>query len=379
MGLEAGDRIGDLDINNPITATDSVTEGAAHLRLIKRAVRGSFVNFEGSATNPKEVTLTEDQINDAALKSAENAFAGLISFSQISDHNGGLRIANGTRLFARNNAGDTDLSSVLITSGDNMFFGDASVPVFLRGSLVTGSHGTDEVFRTQTRAQGGLQVTDSNGVYGPVAAVHKAQTFALTQTFAARATFESGLLMNNDQAVEARDSANNIRSVVGIGNDDRIVLGSPDTPIINMVAGASMFMKLGTVNSAAVASQNDGGLRVYGRDNVAKKVGFRNPGNRSISSNGPLTQDDEGRVIILAGSMSELEVPALEQFTTMRITNFSSGDVTLQGIGGTQLRHINGSGGAPNDVGSLTLARNSVVEFWYRNTTLVYAFGNGLT
>lgn len=73
MALEVGNYIPELVPANPEN-DDDVGEGDDHLRLIKLAVTQSFPGFVGTTADPKFVTLTEDQINDAALKSAANVF-----------------------------------------------------------------------------------------------------------------------------------------------------------------------------------------------------------------------------------------------------------------------------------------------------------------
>ena len=82
MPLEAGDFIPELNANNPLGG-DPKSEGDDHLRLIKRSVLGSFPAFVGNNATPKSVTLTEDQINDAALKSEAASISGLWTFSEI--------------------------------------------------------------------------------------------------------------------------------------------------------------------------------------------------------------------------------------------------------------------------------------------------------
>ena len=92
MPLEAGDFIPELNANNPLGA-DPKSEGDDHLRLVKRCVLGSFPGFVGNAGAPKSVTLTEDQINDAALKSAAQTISGAWTFSTdlLFDNNSGIR------------------------------------------------------------------------------------------------------------------------------------------------------------------------------------------------------------------------------------------------------------------------------------------------
>ena len=75
MPLEAGDFIPELNANNPL-GSDPKSEGDDHMRLIKRCTLGSFPGFVGNAGTPKSVSLTEDQINDLAQKSAAQTISG---------------------------------------------------------------------------------------------------------------------------------------------------------------------------------------------------------------------------------------------------------------------------------------------------------------
>lgn len=66
MGLEAADFIPELDENNPLGG-DPKSQGDDHIRLTKKAVKGSFPAFVGTTGTPKSVTLTEDEINQLAV------------------------------------------------------------------------------------------------------------------------------------------------------------------------------------------------------------------------------------------------------------------------------------------------------------------------
>ena len=79
MPLESGDFIPELNANNPL-GNDPKSEGDDHLRLIKRATLGSFPGFVGTTAVPKSVSLTEDQLNDAAQKSAAENISGAWEF-----------------------------------------------------------------------------------------------------------------------------------------------------------------------------------------------------------------------------------------------------------------------------------------------------------
>ena len=81
MGLESATYIPELTITNPIGASDPKSQGDDHLRLIKKTLSNTFGAFVGTAGTPKSVTLTEDQINDAALKAATATISALWDFT----------------------------------------------------------------------------------------------------------------------------------------------------------------------------------------------------------------------------------------------------------------------------------------------------------
>ena len=81
MALESATYISELTITNPVGATDPKSQGDDHLRLIKKVIKNSFGNFAGTAGVPKSVTLTEDQINDAALKAATATISALWDYT----------------------------------------------------------------------------------------------------------------------------------------------------------------------------------------------------------------------------------------------------------------------------------------------------------
>lgn len=81
MALETASFIPELTVTNPVGASDPKSQGDDHLRLIKTAIKGSFPSFVGTAGVPKSISLTEDQLNDAALKSAAATISALYDFT----------------------------------------------------------------------------------------------------------------------------------------------------------------------------------------------------------------------------------------------------------------------------------------------------------
>ena len=90
MGLESATYLPELTETNPIGASDPKSKGDDHLRLIKKTLTNTFGAFVGTAGTPKSVTLTEDQINDAALKAAAATISALWNFTTKPKINGDL-------------------------------------------------------------------------------------------------------------------------------------------------------------------------------------------------------------------------------------------------------------------------------------------------
>ena len=118
MGLENSDYIAELDPNNP-AGSDAKSFGDDHLRAIKRSTQGSFPAFVGTQASPKSVSLTEDQINDAALKSEVATISAAWTFQDAVDFEApvdfaagmtvpgvGIALANLVPITMANNAGD---------------------------------------------------------------------------------------------------------------------------------------------------------------------------------------------------------------------------------------------------------------------------------
>lgn len=68
MGLESGTYISDLNVNNPVHATDQVGEADDHIRLIKSCLLNTFPLVTGA------VNLSHTQINDLPQKPNQNTF-----------------------------------------------------------------------------------------------------------------------------------------------------------------------------------------------------------------------------------------------------------------------------------------------------------------
>ena len=156
MPLEAGDHIPELNANNPLGA-DPKSEGDDHLRLVKRCVLGSFPGFVGNAGAPKSVSLTEDQINDAALKSAAQVITGTWNFQADQIFN------NNTELQGFLADGITPSNMVRISTGNFFRMGSAlaeSVMTTLSEFFVQIGAGLDNSAVFRANSIGGFTIFD---------------------------------------------------------------------------------------------------------------------------------------------------------------------------------------------------------------------------
>lgn len=179
MGLENADYIAELVVVNP-DGGDDKGEGDDHIRIVKRALTNGFPGFVGTQLDPKGVTLTEDQVNDAALKSEAN------TFTDVQEHQASVRMANGIPIYARDSGG-TIRFVAQVTVGDRMDFGDSNVPMRIQALSAEVLHATVQVLQTATRENGSLLVRDRNdslkkvGYRNPQLTRSVSTSFTLTQ------------------------------------------------------------------------------------------------------------------------------------------------------------------------------------------------------
>ena len=163
MTVENAQYIPELVPTNP-AGSDPVSEGDDHLRQTKLAVKQSFPAFVGTTASPKSVTLTEDQINDAARKSVANTFTGVNTYTETQRFNGPkLVIGDNGRIDGIDNS-DTERRIVqLVKSVDEMRFGENALKMQYFGSVHEVNHAGTRVTDTATRDAGSLLIYDRAG------------------------------------------------------------------------------------------------------------------------------------------------------------------------------------------------------------------------
>ena len=87
MGLESGNRISDLNTNWPITGEDPVSEGAAHLRLIKSVLDNDVLSRAEGGAQEGDVTF-----EGKSTFEGESTFEGNTSFEGDSEFSGSVEV-----------------------------------------------------------------------------------------------------------------------------------------------------------------------------------------------------------------------------------------------------------------------------------------------
>ena len=108
-----------------------------------------------------------------------------------------------------------------------------------------------------------------------------------------------------------------------------------------------------------------------------RKVGARNPRERSVIANDIPSQSDEGIILRIEAPIATITLGQLEAQTMFEILAEASGYVLTEGSGVT-ISHFDGIGGA-QPVGNKTIARSSAVQITYKTPTEVSIYGNGIS
>lgn len=131
MGLETGTYVNDLNVNNPVGATDAKSEGDNHLRLIKSVLKATFVNAVAPVTLPSTASVM-------ARTDAAQTFTGVQTFSStiVGSVNGNAGTASAVAVGGITGLG-TGVATALAVN-----VGSAGAPVTNGGALGTPASGT---------------------------------------------------------------------------------------------------------------------------------------------------------------------------------------------------------------------------------------------
>ncbi len=140
MPFENANFIKDLDADNPV-GNDEISLGDDHIRSLKRVFDNTFSGLEGTTGDPKAITKTEDQINDAPEASSDlQEISGNWEFSGEITFSGGqfaIHLNNGTVLNGLKQDGTTNVPLAFVSDGgptlDKAIFGASNAESVYEG------------------------------------------------------------------------------------------------------------------------------------------------------------------------------------------------------------------------------------------------------
>ena len=366
MGLETGDFIDDLDLTNPITATDPVTEGAAHLRLVKKVLLQSFPNIDAA------VTATPAELNDLVTASGVEAITGNWTFS------GRTALGNTDLLVGRNAANNADIALMHADAFDRILIGDSAGAAGLFNLVKLGGQFQWSIDSVLT---GALEPGASTGLRVEAKAGGGTLTRVLTEadpaTLAGARTFLESITLDNEKALLGKDSGGFAQFLARMSGTQVLIGTSGRT--MRLDALTRIELRVEDVIGGRVLSPADGGLHVADIDLAQKKVGIRNPSLRQFGEGThSASQNWEGQVIGITGGTPDINLGALEQGTSF-ILVFTTGTGQKRLLqSGTTIQWIDGASATP-PTGTRLINGVSVVHVYYASTTVIDIWGNGIS
>jgi len=323
MGLETGTRIPDLVATNPVGATDFVSQGDDHIRLIKAAVQGSFPNLGSGQVTADATELSI--LDGATLSVAElNLLDGVTATTAELNYTDGVTSNIQTQL-------DAKASTAAVAAGYQPLDSDLTAIA----ALTTTSFG-----------RGFIDLADLAALATKIAAL--APSWTQQHVFA------------------------------NAGGALTDYLGNRTTHLaIEATGGYAIYLKVaGTtgveITSAGLVNVNDAG--------TLREVGYRQLPVSSNNGTGNLTLADttRGKIGFYYGSGGHtLTLPSSGMTAGGLFTfwNEGSGSITISSSGA--ISWLNGSSVGS---GSRTLAAGGIVSIYsYNNGANWYIWGTGLS
>ncbi len=321
--------------------------------------------YHGGAGSINRVFQTDSRAN-GSLKIADSGgtFGNVAAvhknnnFQVNQDFNNNIQVAGQTRIVG----GSAATPSLVFTSDqDTGLYRKAS------GQMSFSSNGVEEV-RFVERAGGSLQIADSGGVFGNVAAVHKAQTFTANQIM------NTTLTLENNRAINMKESSGTERTMLFVSGSNAFNCGSDSLP--SVFKGSNISLQHFGTTSVFTETRDNGSLKIYDRVGTAKKAGFRNPTLLDLDASGTyvLNQDYEGQILKVNNVGITIQAEQLEEGTVIRIR---TGGIGCNLNAGTDVvfRWIDGGTGL---TGNRVISEWSFVELVWVAFNSVDIVGNGI-
>ncbi len=360
MGLETGEFIDDLVQTNPVTATDPVTEGAAHIRLLKKTIQQTFPGFD------QAVTATPTDLNNAAVKTKDETVSGIWTYATR------VRLANNIPLIGRNFGDTVSLDLARVSSGDIVQFGDDTSAMEVKGNgSISWLLGALKQMVLELGTGTGLRVEKKTGGLSRVPTVGDVNDFEAVQNYAGNGVYA------NAAAVQSREVGGTLRTLLTLDTDDLIKVGNQNTGMRIRGLG-SIPAEVDGLEVGGFAPRDFGGVVVRSRTGSQYKAAFRNPTNTIINADYTVSQDDENSILQIGSAGFTLTVDTLETGTSYMIFG-NNGPITLaRGAGITTFRYLGGLDGVSTFVTADVVA-GAVLQIFHNNANTVTVYGGGLT
>lgn len=189
MPLETASYIPDLNQSNPDSATDYVSQGDDHLRLIKSVLKNTFPNFDSQVTTTSDnlnkildnITITGTTLNMHNNKITNVVFNDANSSVQPRSYNDtryfmtgeyqavDIKMNNNIALTSKKALG-TAVDLISVTAGDVVQVGDASMAIDLKTDLnklkLNGNYLYDILYPIGTIYENGTVSTNPFSLFG---------------------------------------------------------------------------------------------------------------------------------------------------------------------------------------------------------------------
>jgi hypothetical protein len=361
MPLESGEYISDLVQTNPVTATDSVTEGAAHLRLLKKTIQQTFPGFD------EPVTLSPAELNDAARKSQAELISGIWSYQSA------LELGNNVALRSRNFADDGTYRLLRGATDDAAEFGNNTTAMrYLSSAVGHEFQVAGATVMTANRGTGdGLQVELASG-----AGLTRVATLGDPQAFSSKQSYLADSEIANNRAIQCQQVDTTPRTVLVLDATDLFKLGNPNLNT-QLRTLDNFAVLIGGDEVVRAVAQNLGSLLVQDLQGTEKKAAFRNPSLNSIGADRTFIQADENKYCQIAAEGITVTLEALEAGTSFIIASNAFNFTLARGAGVNTLRFLDGLNGTTN-FASASAVPGTVLQVYYNGTSSVTVFGSGL-
>lgn len=362
MSLETGSRIPDLVPTNPVGATDFISSGDDHIRLIKACLQGSFPSLGASA-----VALSADQINDAALKGATQTVSGAWTFSTAPT-------MAGTNISALN---ASNLSTGTVP--DARF--PATLPA-LNGSALTNLNASNLASGTVANARLSAQVPLTNAAN----TFSEPQAFAGTLGSSVSATgmfvgcLAAGAYPGARYIAHAAPTNAKVWESFGRSDDGSWTLRLRNDALSSQKNALNITRTADAITSQEYGNSTDNPPHVFYGDvrMDTQPLGYRNLISRAFSSSDSTAATDAGKMLFYSGSGGhtltlDADLPSSGGIVT--IMNGGSAALTIAASG--TLSWMNGSGTI--STGNRTLAVGGIVTARHASSGDYHIWGAGLS